>query len=60
MSKLNINRLTNENEDGAPKITGITTFSSTAFLEPPKGNTAQRPTNPLPGSIRFNSDSGHL
>jgi hypothetical protein len=60
MSKLNINRLTNENEDGAPKITGITTFSSTAFLNPPKGNTAQRPEYVQPGMIRFNTDSGHL
>jgi hypothetical protein len=60
MSKLNISRLTNENEDGSPKITGITTFSSTAFLEAPKGTTAQRPSNPLPGAIRFNTDGGHL
>ena len=60
MSKLNISRLTNENEDGSPKITGITTFSSTAFLEAPKGTTAQRPKNVAPGMIRFNTDSGHL
>jgi len=60
MSKLNINRLTNENEDGSPKITGITTFSSNAFLEAPKGTTAQRPENVAPGMIRFNTDSGHL
>ena len=60
MSKLNINILTNENEDGAPKITGITSFSSSAFLETPKGTTAQRPENVSPGMIRFNTDSGHL
>ena len=60
MSKLNINRLTNENEDGAPKITGISTFSSTAFFEPPKGTTAQRPEFVQPGMIRFNTDGGHL
>ena len=60
MSKLNINRLTNENEDGAPKITGITSFSSSAFLETPKGTTAQRPENVSPGMIRFNTDSAHL
>jgi hypothetical protein len=60
MSRLNINRLTNENEDGAPKISGITTFSSNAFLEAPKGSTAQRPENVAPGMIRFNTDSGHL
>ena len=60
MSKLNINRLTNENEDGAPYISGIATFSSTAFLNPPKGNTAQRPEYVKPGMIRFNTDSAHL
>jgi hypothetical protein len=60
MSKLNISRLTNENEDGAPYISGITTFSSTAFLDPPKGNTAQRPEYVQPGMIRFNTDSAHL
>ena len=60
MSKLNINRLTNENEDGSPRISGITSFSSSAFLETPKGTTAQRPENVSPGMIRFNTDSGHL
>ena len=60
MSRLNINRLTNENEDGAPRISGISTFSSSAFLETPKGTTAQRPENVSPGMIRFNTDSGHL
>ena len=60
MSKLNINNLTNENEDGSPRISGISTFSSTAFLEAPKGTTAQRPENVSPGMIRFNTDSGHL
>lgn len=60
MSKLNVSRLTNENEDGAPRISGISTFSTTAFLEVAKGTTAQRPDNSLPGMIRFNTDSGHL
>jgi hypothetical protein len=61
MSKLNINRLTNENEDGSPAVSGISTFSSTAFLEPPKGTTAQRPSDNLQGGMmRFNTDSGHL
>ena len=61
MSKLNINRLTNENEDGAPRVSGISTFSSTAFLVPPRGSTAQRPSdNVRGGMMRFNTDSGHL
>jgi hypothetical protein len=60
MSKLNISRLTNENEDGAPSVSGIATFSSTAFLVPPSGTTAQRPEYVQPGMIRFNTDGAHL
>ena len=60
MSKLNINRLTNENEDGAPRISGISTFSSPHYFVPPSGTTAERPSDPGEGMIRFNTDSGHL
>jgi len=60
MSKLNIRRLTNENEDGAPSVSGIATFSSTAFLVPSSGTTAQRPEYVQPGMIRFNTDGAHL
>ena len=60
MSKFNIKNLSNENEDGAPSISGISTFSSTAYFVPPKGNTAQRPENPEPGSLRFNTDTTSL
>ena len=60
MSKLNIKNLSNENNDGAPNISGISTFSSTAYFVPPKGNTSQRPENPEPGSLRFNTDTTSL
>ena len=60
MSKLNIRRLTNENEDGAPRISGISTFSSPHYFVPPSGTTAERPSDPGEGMIRFNTDSGHL
>ena len=60
MSRLNINNLTNENEDGAPKISGISTFSSTHYFVPPSGSTAERPSHADPGMMRFNTDSGHL
>ena len=60
MSRLNINNLTNENEDGSPKISGISTFSSTHYFVPPSGTTAERPSHADPGMIRFNTDSGHL
>ena len=60
MSRLNVSNLFNENEDGAPVVSGISTFSSPHYFVPPSGSTAQRPSNPGEGMIRFNTDSGHL
>ena len=60
MSRLNVGNLFNENEDGAPVVSGISTFSSPNYFIPPSGSTAQRPSNPGEGMIRFNTDSGHL
>jgi len=60
MSRLNVGNLFNENEDGAPVVSGISTFSSPHYFVPPSGSTAQRPLNPGEGMIRFNTDSGHL
>ena len=60
MSRLNVSNLFNENEDGAPVVSGISTFSSPHYFVPPSGSTAQRPQNPGEGMIRFNTDSGHL
>ena len=60
MSRLNVGNLFNENEDGAPVVSGISTFSSPNYFVPPSGSTAQRPQNPGEGMIRFNTDSGHL
>ena len=47
MSKINVRNLSNENEDGAPDIVGVTTFSATSYFVPTKGTTAQRPPNHL-------------
>ena len=61
MSKINVRNLSNENEDGAPDIVGVTTFSATSYFVPTKGNTAQRPPNHLEeGSIRYNTDIKNL
>ena len=60
MSRLNVSNLFNENEDGAPVVSGISTFSSPHYFVPPSGSTAERPSNPGEGMIRFNTDSGHL
>ena len=61
MSKINVRNLSNENQDGAPDIVGVTTFSATSYFVPTKGTTAQRPPNHLEeGSIRFNTDTKNL
>ena len=60
MSRLNVGNLFNENEDGAPVVSGISTFSSPNYFVPPSGSTAQRPSSPGEGMIRLNTDSGHL
>ena len=60
MSQINIRNLSNENDDGSPNIIGISTFTATSFFVPPKGNTAERPSDCEPGSIRFNTDTSNL
>ena len=60
MSQINIRNLSNENDDGSPEIVGVSTFSATSFFVPPKGTTAERPSNCEPGSIRFNTDTANL
>ena len=60
MSQINIRNLSNENDDGSPEIVGVSTFSATSYFVPPKGTTAERPSNCEPGSIRFNTDVGNL
>ena len=61
MSKINVRDFHNENEDGAPDIVGVSTFSSTAYFVPTKGTTAQRPSDHVEvGSLRFNTDTSNL
>jgi len=61
MSKINVRDFSNENEDGAPDLVGITTFSSTAYFVPTRGTTAQRPSEHVEeGSLRYNTDTKNL
>ena len=60
MSEVRVNNLTNENNTGGPTISGITTYSGRHFFVPPVGDTASRPEDCEPGSLRFNTDSAHL
>ena len=60
MSEVRVNNLSNENNTGGPTISGITTYSGRHFFVPPVGNTAERPEDCEPGSLRFNTDSSKL
>ena len=60
MSQINVRNLSNENDDGSPEIVGVSTFSATSYFVPPKGTTAERPSDCEPGSIRFNTDTANL
>ena len=60
MSNIHLTTLSNENDDGSPEIVGVSTFSATSFFVPPKGSTAERPSDCEPGSIRFNTDTANL
>ena len=60
MSEVRVNNLSNENNTGGPSISGITTYSGRHFFVPPQGDTASRPSDCEPGSLRFNTDTAHL
>ena len=60
MSEVRVNNLSNENNTGGPTISGITTYSGRHFFVPPSGDTASRPEDCEPGSLRFNTDTTKL
>ena len=61
MSKINVRSFSNENEDGAPDLVGITTFSATSYFVPTRGTTEQRPSGHVEvGSLRYNYDTKSL
>ena len=61
MSKINVRSFSNENEDGAPDLVGITTFSATSYFVPTRGTTVERPSDHVEvGSLRYNYDIKNL
>ena len=61
MSKINSRSFSNENQDGAPDLVGITTFSATSYFVPTRGTTIQRPSEHVEvGSLRYNTDTKNL
>ena len=60
MSEFKSSNFRNEDGSGGPDIVGLTTFTSPYYFVPPSGTTAERPSNPAPGMLRFNEDIGRL
>ena len=60
MSELNASNLRKEHGNESPDLVGVTELTSPYFMVPPSGTTAQRPQNPEPGTLRFNTDIGTL
>ena len=60
MSEINSSNFKKEHGDLAPDLVGVTELTSPYFLVPPSGNTAERPEDCDPGTLRFNTDIGSL
>jgi len=60
MSELNASNLRKEHGNEGPDLVGVTELTSPYYMVPPSGNTVDRPQNPQPGTLRFNTDIGSL
>ena len=60
MSEINSSNFKKEHGDLAPDLVGLTELTSPYFFVPPSGNTAERPEDCEPGTLRFNTDVGSL
>ena len=60
MSEINASNFKKEHGDLAPDLVGVTELTSPYFFVPPSGNTAERPLDCEPGTLRFNTDIGSL
>ena len=60
MAEINASNFKKEHGDLAPDLVGVTELTSPYFFVPPSGNTAERPEDCEPGTLRFNTDVGSL
>ena len=60
MSEFNASNLRKEHGNEGPDLVGVTELTSPYYMVPPSGTTAERPQNPQPGTLRFNTDIGSL
>ena len=60
MAEINSSNFKKEHGDLAPDLVGVTELTSPYFFVPPSGDTASRPEDCEPGTLRFNTDIGSL
>ena len=60
MSELNASNLRKEHGNEGPDLVRTTELTSPYYMVPPSGTTDERPQNPQPGTLRFNTDIGSL
>ncbi len=60
MSEFKASGFRDEFGNAGPDLVGITTMTSPYYFVPPSGSTAERPSDPPPGMLRFNTDIGRL
>jgi len=60
MSEINTSNFKKEHGDLAPDLVGVSELTSPYFFVPPSGDTASRPEDCEPGTLRFNTDHGSL
>ena len=60
MSEFKASGFRDEFGNAGPDLVGITTMTSPYYFVPPSGTTAERPSGPPPGMLRFNTDIGRL
>jgi hypothetical protein len=60
MSEFKASNFRDEFGNAGPDLVGITTMTSPYYFVPPSGSTAERPSSPSPGMLRFNTDIGRL
>ena len=60
MSEFKASGFRDEFGSSGPDLVGITTMTSPYYFVPPSGSTAERPSSPPPGMLRFNTDIGRL
>ena len=60
MSEFKASGFGDEFGSSGPDVVGLTTFTSPYYFVPPSGSTAERPSSPPPGMMRFNTDIGRL